>query len=327
LEAENIYDNGENEMNEYPTETRNAFLAGAMDKHAYSKAMHHHHSLLFDYAKLLRGTQVARIIVTEGQVVVVTRDEVKFICDPNDRYIPPLQLLNFGSYEAHEQEILLRLVQPGMNIFDIGANVGWYSLLIAKKAHGCNVYAFEPLPATFGSLKANVDANGYRNIRVFNFGISDKDQQIEFYYSPEISGAASGANILGWDTVTKIDCRVRPLDDVWEELGVRVDFIKCDVEGAELFAFRGGMKCIASDHPIILSEMLRKWSAKFGYHPNEIISLLEGFGYSCYAIAGSRLMHLARMDERTESTNFVFLHSKNHSDLITQLAKENVLQP
>ena len=314
-------------MNECPTETRKAFLAGVMDKHAYSKAMHQHHTLLHDYAELIRGTQVARIIVAEGQVIVVTRDEIQFICDPNDRYIPPLQLLNVGNYEADEKEILLRLVQPGMNVLDIGANVGWYSLLIAKRLYGCNVYAFEPIPATFSSLKANVETNGFSNIRAFNFGISDQDEQIAFYFSPEISGAASGANILGWDTVTKIDCRVRPLDDVWEELGVRVDFIKCDVEGAELFAFRGGMKCITSDHPIILSEMLRKWSAKFGYHPNEIISLLEGVGYSCYAIAGSRLTRLVRMDERTEATNFGFLHSKNHSDLIAQLAKENILQP
>ena len=314
-------------MNGCPTETRKAFLAGAMDKHAYSKAMHQHHSLLHDYAELIRGTQAARIIVAEGQVIVVSRDEIKFICDPNDRYIPPLQLLNFGSYEAHEQDILFRLVQPGMNVLDIGANVGWYSLLIAKKVHGCNVYAFEPLPATFRSLKANVEANGFPNIRVFNFGLSDQDKQIPFYFAPEISGAASGANILGWDTVGEVVCRVRPLDEVWRELSVRVDFIKCDVEGAELFVFRGGMKCITSDHPIILSEMLRKWSAKFGYHPNEIISLLEGVGYSCYAIAGSRLTRLVRMDERTEATNFVFLHSKNHSDLIAQLAKENILQP
>jgi hypothetical protein len=50
LETANIYDNGAIEMNPCPTETRKAFLAGAMDKHAYSKAMHHHHSLLFDYA-------------------------------------------------------------------------------------------------------------------------------------------------------------------------------------------------------------------------------------------------------------------------------------
>jgi FkbM family methyltransferase len=298
-----------------------------MDKHAYSKAMHQHHSLLHDYAELIRGTQVARVIVAEGQVLVVTRDEIKFICDPNDRYIPPSQLLNFGSYEAHEKEILLRLVQPGMNCFDIGANIGWYSLLIAKKVPGCNVYAFEPIPTTYGSLKANVETNGFPNIRVFNFGCSDEDKQIAFYFAPEISGAASGANILGWDTVGEIVCRVRPLDEVWRELSVRVDFIKCDVEGAELFVFQGGMKCIASDHPIILSEMLRKWSAKFGYHPNDIISLLEGVGYSCYAIAGSRLTRLALMDEQTEATNFVFLHAQKHSDLIAQLARENVLQP
>jgi FkbM family methyltransferase len=313
-------------MNQCPTQTRNAFLAGDMDKHAYSKAMQQYHSLLFDYAKLIQGTRAARIAVTDGQVCIVTRDEIKFICDPSDRSIPAIQLLNFGDYEPDERAILFHLLQPGMNVFDIGANVGWYSLLIAKNIPGSSLYAFEPIPSTFSSLKANIEINSFSNVCAFNYGISDQDGQNVFYFSPEISGAASGANILGSDTVDKIACRVRPLDDVWRELGVRVDFIKCDVEGAELFVFRGGMQCITSDHPIILSEMLRKWSAKFGYHPNEIISLLEGIGYHCYEIAGPRLKRLVRMDEQTEPTNFVFLHSQEHSHLINQLAKEKLLK-
>jgi hypothetical protein len=62
--------------------------------------------------------------------------------------------------------------------------------------------------------------------------------------------------------------------------------------------------------------MLRKWSAKFNYHPNEIISLLGEFGYLCFAVNKERLIEIPLMDENTIETNFFFLHSEKHADKI-----------
>ncbi|WP_342228107.1 FkbM family methyltransferase [Rickettsiella endosymbiont of Rhagonycha lignosa] len=59
-----------------------------------------------------------------------------------------------------------------------------------------------------------------------------------------------------------------------EQKMTKLDFIKCDVEGAELTIYTGGINVIREHKAIIFTEMLRKWSVKFNYHPNDIIALL-----------------------------------------------------
>jgi hypothetical protein len=66
--------------------------------------------------------------------------------------------------------------------------------------------------------------------------------------------------------------------------------------------------------------MLRKWSAKFNYNPNDIIDLLFGLGYRCFTAKADQLVEFFRMDDNTIETNFFFLHSGNHSALIESLA-------
>ena len=58
--------------------------------------------------------------------------------------------------------------------------------------------------------------------------------------------------------------------------------------------------------------MLRKWSAKFGYHPNDIIALFKDLGYATYAIEEGRAAPVTEVTESTASTNFLFLHKQNH---------------
>jgi len=98
-----------------------------------------------------------------------------------------------------------------------------------------------------------------------------------------------------------------------------VDFIKCDVEGAELFVFRGAKETIATYKPIIFTEMLRKWAKKFDYHPNEIISLFNGLGYRCFSIRNGFLSELSYMDDSTVETNFFFLHKEKHMSQLQKL--------
>jgi hypothetical protein len=65
--------------------------------------------------------------------------------------------------------------------------------------------------------------------------------------------------------------------------------------------------------------MLRKWSARFGYHPNEIIQLLASLGYRCFYASQDRLIGLLAMDETTKATNFFFLHVDKHRKHIEEL--------
>jgi hypothetical protein len=153
-----------------------------------------------------------------------------------------------------------------------------------------------------------------------NFGLSDEEKDLTFYFLPEGSGNASSTNLSEREDIEKIVCHVEVLDVAASRLNLpRVDFIKCDVEGAELFVFRGGKKLLERDKPIIFSEMLRKWSAKFAYHPNQIIQLLADFGYRCFTAKGEKLIEFFSMNEETVETNFFFLHSTKHIEMIELL--------
>ena len=164
--------------------------------------------------------------------------------------------------------------------------------------------------------------NNISNVQVFNFGFSNEEKEITFYYYPEGSGNASLANLSKSNNVEKISCYVRKLDNFVSEKNLKVDFIKCDVEGAELLVFKGGIETIKKHKPIILAEMLRKWSANFNYHPNAIIELLSDAGYRCFTAKGEKLIEFFTMDEQTLETTFFFLHSLKHRFKINTLLKK-----
>jgi FkbM family methyltransferase len=301
---------------------RAAFEQGALAKPEYIAEMHGLHSLLFEYAHLLPGTEVAKIEIADETVIMTSRHGVKILCGPDDRRLPPIEALNFGRYEDKDADMLYRLVRPGFIVFDIGANVGWYAMHLAKNVPHLRVVAFEPIPETFSWLQRNLALNGLENVTALSIGLSDREGELTFYFCPEGSGAASAANILEAEAARQIRCRVRRLDDVAQEMGLAPDFLKCDVEGAELFVFQGGMRCLARSKPVIFCEMLRKWSAKFHYHPNQIIDLLSSIGYRCYEVNGERLRPLPEMTDETAATNFFFLHREKHADLVKALTTE-----
>jgi FkbM family methyltransferase len=303
------------------TKLKESYSQGKIDKPDYISAMHDCHTVLYEFAEFIRTTDIQKIEITDGQVVMTSREfGIKMLCDPKDRRIAPIEALNFDNYEKVECDMILRLVEDGQNIFDIGGNFGWYSLVIARSRHA-NVYTFEPIPRTFGYLQRNVALNNLDGIKLFNFGFSDQDQELNFFYYPEGSGNASLANLSGTEGVQSVKCTVRKLDDFVKENGSRIDFIKCDVEGAELLVFKGGIESIRRDKPIVFAELLRKWSAKFNYHPNEVIELFRSCGYRCFTAHEDKLVEFDNMDDQTVETNFFFLHEEKHSDKIKRFCR------
>jgi len=295
------------------------YAACRMDKQTFLRRMHEMHRRLFEYRALLRGTALESITVTEDRVLMRSKDGVSIVCDEDDERIAPIEILNLGSYEREMFDMTLKLIGKNQTVFDVGANVGWYSLHLAKLVKGVRVYSFEPIPKTYGYLAENIRLNKAGNVTAHNLGLSDRRGKLTFYYYPEGSVNASLANLTKSDAVRRITCRVTTLDDFIHRKKTGVDFIKCDVEGAELLVFKGGMRTIEKNKPVIFAEMLRKWSANFNYHPNEIIKLLGGLGYGCYTADKGGLSRFERMDEDTVETNFFFLHGKKHARLIGRL--------
>jgi FkbM family methyltransferase len=289
---------------------------GIICKKEFIDRMHERHCVLFEYADYLQrfNTGIQKIEIADGQVIITTNpNDIKMICDPFDKRIVPIEMLNFGPYEEDVYKIIGKLIGSDSVIFDIGANYGWYSLIFSKIFPNARVFAFEPIPSTFNYFLTNISLNHCQNVKAFNHGLSNESGTINFYFYPELSANASITNVSGREDVQIIPCQVKRLDEFVLENKVYPDFIKCDVEGAELLVFQGGYETIKKYKPIIFTEMLRKWAAKFNYHPNQIISFLKDLGYRCFILHNNgELKEFLKMDENTIETNFFFLNKEKH---------------
>lgn len=299
--------------------TRDQHISGALKKPEYIQNMYQqHHAQLFEYAKYISQTDVETIEIHDAKVIMTSRKyNIKMLCPEGDHRVAPIESLNFLCYEEKDANMILELIPEHSVVFDVGANMGWYSLLIASQIKGTQVHAFEPIPKTYSFLEQNIELNSVQNVTTHNFGLFNVCKDLTFYFYPEGSGNASSENLSGRADAESITCHVERLDDFASSNNLHVDFIKCDVEGAELFTFQGSKEILQRDKPIVFTEMLRKWAAKFEYHPNEIIALFSSFGYRCFFADGSNLKELTEMMDATVETNFFFLHVKKHAPLIT----------
>jgi FkbM family methyltransferase len=299
------------------------YKRGKITKQDYIEKIYKTHRHLFEYSHFIKNTDIAKIEISDDSVIMTTRvAAIRMVATEHDRRIIPVEILNFDSYEPDIVNISTSLIKEGATIFDIGANIGWFALNLAKSKNNVRVFAFEPIPKTYGYFLKNMVLNRTHCIKPYNFGFSDTNGKITFYYYPELSGNASLTNLSEKSSVSEILCEVKKLDDFVKEQEINsLDFIKCDVEGGELSVIRGGLKAIRKFKPVLLLELLRKWAAKFGYHPNDVLSLLNKEGYTCYALRDMKLNKVSAITESTIETNFVFFHRKKHHDEIQRVCR------
>jgi len=296
------------------------FKNGIINKANFIDEMSKQHQSLFEYVSLLQTVDIFSIEINEEGVLFTTKnDGIRFICKKTDQRVAPFEIMNFGDYESEDAAFLYSFINNGDVIFDIGANIGWYSMVLSKKFPLSTIHSFEPLPVTYESLTANIALNNANNIISNNFGFSDEAKTLKFFAKPNSSVSNSSKNIEEDKDAIETECKVITLDSYVFEKKIKVDVIKCDVEGAELLVYRGGIKTIETYKPIVFSEMLRKWSAKFGYHPNDIIALFMTQGYQCFINDGNQLLsEINEVTENTVNTNFFFLHSQKHGSIISK---------
>ncbi|HEY8558964.1 MAG TPA: FkbM family methyltransferase [Pyrinomonadaceae bacterium] len=173
--------------------------------------------------------------------------------------------------EKNEQSLMQKIVKPGMFVIDIGAHVGvhtvWLSKLVGEEGQ---VWAFEPQPDCLPSLTKTVD--NLPNTKLFPVALSDKNGVVEFYVAKE----QSMSGLSNWTSEgTKIECQTRKLDDFLSDEEKVPDFIKCDIEGAEVLCFKGAIKLLSKENaPILLFEE-NESAFGLGFQVNEAINFLK----------------------------------------------------
>lgn len=303
---------------------RDKFQTGQISKETYIDVMYNFHAFLFEYSQFIKNTDISHIEIHEDYLIFILKNlNIKLQCHTLDKRITPIEILNFNTYEKQDADIFLSLFKEDTVFFDIGSHVGFYSIAAAKKNPNIKIYAFEPIPATFDLLKKNIFLNQLSNIYPFNIGLLDENKELHFFLNPTLSANASARNVSETTDMKKVLVQVITLDAFFNGQNLTaLDIIKCDVEGAEFLVFQGGIQTIIRYKPVIFTEMLRKWSKKFNYHPNDIISLLGNYGYECFISQNDKLLRFLKMDDDTLTTNFFFLHHDKHQAHIQRFLVE-----
>lgn len=161
-----------------------------------------------------------------------------------------------GAFERDELDWLLPQVRSDATVWDVGANVGLYTVLMAKSAPGGQVIAFEPVDTTAFRLRTNIRLNSVGNVRVEPIALADKSG----IGTMRVFGSAPGCNRLitgsepNGEGVT-MSVAVEIADSYAERTGYAPDVIKVDIEGAEPSFVRGARLVLSELRPLLIMEV------------------------------------------------------------------------
>ena len=218
--------------------------------------------------------------------LVATRWGAKMLVDTRDAAIAPWLVLD-GLWEPHVTTWLQETLQPGQIFVDVGANVGYFTLLGASLVGGNGrVVAVEAHPRLADVLQRNVVINGYYGyVTTHNVAAWSSETELQFHVRTNFAGNSSAGSIdaeglrrLG-DTEELLTVEAVRLDDLLADLP-RVDVMKIDVEGAEVHAFTGLAATVeANPQLVIMFEWARAQIESVGDTPRQLADLMSGYGF------------------------------------------------
>ncbi|MBK8852986.1 MAG: FkbM family methyltransferase [Saprospiraceae bacterium] len=180
-----------------------------------------------------------------------------------------------GLLEYHDMAFLLHLLKENDIFFDIGANVGSYSILASAECKA-NVMAFEPIPKTFSYLKENIELNNLvSKVQANNFALGNAQGKISFTYSND------AANHVALPEETEvIDIDIVKLNDL--SIPGIPTLIKIDVEGFEMNVLKGSSNILEKQELLAIIIEINGLCNKYGTSESEINNYIVSFGFKPY---------------------------------------------
>lgn len=191
-------------------------------------------------------------------------------------------------FERAEQQFVLNFLKPGMNVFDVGAHHGLYTLLAASKVGATGkVVAFEPSPRERKRLTENVLLNGYQNVTVEPMALGKTNGKATLHVC---LGRETGCNSLRPPAVEEplesFEVPVSTVDTYCMTYGITsIDFVKLDVEGAELDVLAGAQEFTTrTPRSVFLVELADVRTLSWGYQSSSIYDALASRGFRWYSV-------------------------------------------
>jgi FkbM family methyltransferase len=193
-----------------------------------------------------------------------------------------LKVYFYGHYhERYEAGLVQRLLKDGGVFWDVGANVGYFTLVAATALAGRGqIVAFEPGNNAYARLVENISLNPHGNIKTFQVAVNDREGEAVLHVSGDIADSSASLYPAGPAQGLGEVCRMVCLDHCRREENLSApDLIKLDVEGAELAALTGARELMAATPPLLLVEMEEKNLRAAGVSREAIRQFLAGYGY------------------------------------------------
>lgn len=192
-------------------------------------------------------------------------------------------MLTGGVWERDTTELVVDFVKPGMKALSIGANFGYFVLLMARNiGESGHIWAFEPTQLYGDQLRWHVEANGLSDrVTIVPFGLSDTEKTATIDISPQSASMHFPPSEL---RVGSEIIFLKTLDGVAEGLDIdRIDFISMDIDGHELAFLKGAKKTLSRDLPPIAMEFAQQCLHFVGSDVREVAALLHEIGYEIWS--------------------------------------------
>jgi len=228
--------------------------------------------------------------------------------------------LRAGIFERREADFVSRFLREGMVVLDIGAHHGFYTLLASKRVGPSGkVFAFEPSPRERKRLRRHLRLNRCENVSIQPSALGSATGRADLFV---VRSAENYLNSLrppaAQLSTRKISVDVTTIDDFLRSAAVpRVDFIKLDVEGAELEVLRGANRLLRRDHrPTLLVEIQDVRTAPWGYRSIEIVRFLTRLDYQWLAFGATGALEPLDSERDVRDTNFLAVPRESLQQLL-----------
>lgn len=223
-----------------------------------------------------------------------------------------------GEYEPETTRLFETLLRPGMTVLDVGAHVGYYSMLAARLVGPAgHVCAFEPDPRNCGLLRRNIELNGYGNIEVVPSAVADREGVILLFRSSLGSDQNSiSSTSQGTLREEAVPVPAMTLDEFARSTGSpKIDFIKMDVEGCEPLALIGMRQLIAATENLtFVVEFNTERLQACGFVPRDFLRDLQHLGFDIQCVGEH--CHLTTLDPSAYGSFTAGLQGKQPVNLL-----------
>jgi len=219
------------------------------------------------------------------------------------------QLFWYGCYEKEVGDLLRSMLRANDVFIDIGANIGYFSLLSATISPSVRIFSFEPVKDLFQKMNVNISLNNIKNISTVNAAVGKISEEKELFVSASdnlgMSSFYQPENYSG----KKERVKVVTIDDWFKTSELtKIDVIKLDVEGNELAALKGMRAVIEEQRPLVIVEINPQTLSLSGLKSLDIYNYLNQFNFVGFLILeNGRLEHL-NSKEVNQTINVLFIH-------------------